>query len=93
MPLAQPVFEPPALTGWYIGLVVGFLVVVVIVIAAAIILTMAARIAAQARDGIEALEVARQRTLGLWRFADATRELQEIRDHAESARVEMESGR
>lgn len=93
MPIAQPVFDPPGLTGWYIGLAVGFVAIVAVVAAVAVILTMAARIAAQARAGIDALEDARQHTMALWQFDVANRTLAELRDAAERLRLALETRR
>jgi hypothetical protein len=61
--------------GWYVGLIIGFAVVLVVVVAVASILTSASRINDQARQAIEAVDLARERTGALW---DASR----IRRHA-----------
>jgi hypothetical protein len=50
---------------WYIGLALSFLVIVVVVIIVATILTLAARIADQARTAVAGVDVVRAQTTSL----------------------------
>jgi len=52
-------------TGWWVGLIAGFAVVAVVVVIAAILLTLAARIADNARQASAALPVVRDQTTAL----------------------------
>lgn len=49
-------------TGWWVGLILGFIVVVVVVVIVAILLNLAAHIADDAQTATEALPVVRDRT-------------------------------
>lgn len=49
-------------TGWWVGLVLGFIVVVVVVVIVAILLNLAARVAADAQTATDALPTVRERT-------------------------------
>lgn len=62
-------------TGWWAGLVLGFVVVVVVVVIVAILLNLAARIATGARAATEALPVVRDQT-------NALRDVGDINDSA-----------
>lgn len=62
-------------TGWWVGLVLGFIVVAVVVVIVAILLTLAGRIADNARKASDRLPVVR----------DQTDALQDVRHINESA--------
>lgn len=80
--------EIASTAGWTLGIVIGTLIVVVVVILVGLILYYAARIGAQVKEGIGAVEVARANTSsvwglqqinvsasGIWRAAEAARKL------------------
>lgn len=84
---------PPATAGdvyWYIGLAIGFAIVVVVVVIAASILASAARIDAQAREGIDAMDEARVNTLPIWEVQTTNSLLTTIWKTAEAARESLE---
>jgi len=72
--------------GWYVGLGIGFTVVAVVVVLVALILTLASRIGAQARMGIEAMDDARAATLPVWEIQHINSSATAIWRAAESAR-------
>ncbi len=49
-------------TDWWVGLSLGFITVAIVVVIVAILLTLAARIAAGAREATDALPVVRDQT-------------------------------
>lgn len=75
--------------GWYIGLGIGFAIVVVVVVIVAMILALAARIGAQAREGIDAMDEARDTTLPVWEVQKTNTLLTAIWRTAESARASL----
>lgn len=79
--------KSPDYTGWYIGLGIGFAVVVVVVILVATILTLASRIGAQARAGIEKMDEARESTLAVWEIQKLNSSATAIWKAAERARM------
>ncbi|MCP9490549.1 MAG: hypothetical protein MSC31_11825 [Solirubrobacteraceae bacterium MAG38_C4-C5] len=72
--------------GWYVGLGIGFAVVAVVVVLVATILTLASRIGAQARTGIEAMDEARAATVAVWEIQQINSSTTAIWRAAESAR-------
>jgi hypothetical protein len=72
--------------GWYVGIGIGFVVVAVVVVLVATILTLASRIGAQARMGIEAMDEARAATLPVWEIQHINSSTTAIWRAAESAR-------
>jgi hypothetical protein len=72
--------------GWYVGLGIGFVVVSAVVVLVAMILTLASRIGAQARIGIEAMDEARAATLPVWEIQTINSSTTAIWRAAESAR-------
>ncbi|MBA2263006.1 MAG: hypothetical protein H0W03_10110 [Solirubrobacterales bacterium] len=70
-------------TGWWVGLVLGFIVVAVVVVIVAILLTLAGRIADNARKASDRLPVVR----------DQTDALQDVRHINESAISVLRSAR
>jgi hypothetical protein len=77
-------------TWWYVGLAIGFAIVVVVVIIAASILALAARIGAQAREGIDAMDEARVSTLPVWEIQKTNVLLTGIWRAAEAARKSLQ---
>ena len=75
---------------WYIGLGIGFAIVVVVVIIAASILGLAARIGAQAREAIDAMDQAREVTLPVWEVQKTNVALTAIWRAAEAARQSLQ---
>lgn len=75
--------------GWYLGLGIGFTIVVVVVVIVASILALAARIGAQAREGIDAMDEAREVTLPVWEVQKTNVLLTGIWRTAESARTAL----
>ncbi len=80
-------------TGWYIGLGIGFAVVVIVVVLVATILTLASRIGAQARAGIEKMDEARESTLAVWEIQKLNSSATAIWKAAERARLILEGTR
>ncbi|MGI8864549.1 MAG: hypothetical protein ACR2JH_09165 [Solirubrobacteraceae bacterium] len=78
---------------WYLGLGIGFAIVVVVVVIVATILALAARIGAQAREGIDAMEQARIATLPVWEVQKTNVALTAIWKAAESARETLQSAK
>lgn len=76
-------------TWWYVGLGIGFAIVVVVVVIAASILALAARIGAQAREGIELMDEARVTTLPVWEVQRTNVTLTGIWRAAESVRQSL----
>lgn len=76
---------------WYIGLGIGFTIVVVVVVIAASILGLAARIGAQAREGIEAMDQARENTAPVWAVQQTNVSLTAIWKAAEAARESLQA--
>lgn len=72
--------------GWYVGLGIGFVVVSAVVVLVAMILTLASRIGAQARIGIEAMDEARAATVPVWEIQTINSSTTAIWRAAESAR-------
>ncbi len=62
--------EPQSHTGWWVGLVLGFVIVSVVVVLVALILMYAARIVDQAVDGIGRMGDARDTTFPVWQIQD-----------------------
>lgn len=76
--------------GWYLGLGIGFAIVVVVVVIVASILALAARIGAQAREGIDAMDEARATTLPIWEVQKTNTLLTGIWRTAEAARASLQ---
>ena len=78
---------------WFIGIGIGFAIVVVVVIVAATILALAARIGAQAREGIIAMDEARAVTQPVWQLQRTNALMTVIWRAAEAARESIEGKR
>lgn len=78
------------LTGWWVGITLGFAIVAVIVVLVAMILTYAARISDQAQDGIKLMGEARANTDPVWRLQDVNASSTNIWRSAEKARDLLE---
>ncbi len=78
---------------WYIGIGIGFVIVVVVVIIASAILALASRIGGQAREGIEAMDQAREATLPVWEVQKTNVALTAIWKAAEAARESLQPTR
>jgi len=78
------------LTGWWVGITLGFTIVAVIVVLVAMILTYAARISDQAQDGIKLMDEARTNTNAVWRIQDINASSTNIWRSAEKARDLLE---
>jgi uncharacterized protein (UPF0333 family) len=78
------------LTGWWVGITLGFTIVAVIVVLVAMILTYAARISDQAQDGIKLMDEARTNTLPVWRIQEINASTTNIWRSAEKARDLLE---
>jgi hypothetical protein len=76
-------------TWWYVGLIIGFAVVAVVVVIAASILSLASRIGAQAREGIELMDEAREVTHPVWEVQKTNLALGAIWKAAQSARESL----
>jgi hypothetical protein len=76
-------------TWWYIGIGIGFAIVAVVVVIAASILALAARIGAQAREGIARMTDVRDVTQPVWELQKTNLELTAIWRAAESARQSL----
>lgn len=68
--LAVQSVESQSYTGWWTGLIIGFVVVWVVVILVGTILMYASRIADQAKEGIARMDEARATTLPIWELQD-----------------------
>ena len=86
MILASHAPGEPHLFGWYLGLVIGFVVVLVVVAVVAPILVRAQRIGKQAKMAIDALDQSRQTTLPLWDVQKTNGNLRRILAAARAAR-------
>ena len=78
------------LTGWWVGITLGFTIVAVIVVLVAMILTYAARISDQAQDGIRLMDSARANTDPVWRIQEINASSTNIWRSAEKARDLLE---
>ena len=76
-------------TGWYVGLGIGFLIVVVVVILVATILSQASRIGHQALDGIAEMDQAREGSLSIWDLQEINQSASGLWRAAEAARQIM----
>ena len=86
MVVATNRFGETDLTGWWIGLIIGFVVVVVVVVVVGALLALASRIGGQARESVQALEVARSNTRSIEELKRTNSTLQSILRGARSAR-------
>ncbi len=84
--LAQQVVQRESFSGWYTGLIIGFVIVAVVVVLVGAILMYASRIADQAKDGIGRMDEARATTLPVWELQDLNESATGIWRAAESAR-------
>ena len=84
--LAQQIVQQESFTGWYRGLIIGFVLVAVVVVLVGTILMYASRIADQAKDGIGRMDEARATTLPIWELQDLNESATGIWRAAESAR-------
>ncbi len=78
---------------WYIGIAIGFAIVVVVVVVAASILALASRIGGQAREGIAAMDRAREATAPVWEVQQTNVALTAIWKAAEAARESLQPTR
>jgi len=78
------------LTGWWVGITLGFTIVAVIVVLVAMILTYAARISDQAQEGIKLMDDARANTDPVWRIQEINASTTNIWRSAEKARDLLE---
>jgi hypothetical protein len=92
MLLAGPRFGEPDVTGWFVGLSIGFVIVLVVVIVVGSILALATRIGVEARAAMEQLELARDNTQGLNELATTNETLRSILAGARTARHTLEGG-
>lgn len=79
-------FGEPSLGGWWAGLIIGLVVVVVVVVVVTVLLVLAARINAQARAAVRALEATRSTTQPLVELGRTNDTLQSILRGARTAR-------
>lgn len=79
-----------SLTGWWVGMIIGFTIVAVVVVLVAMILTYAARISDQAQEGIERMDLARANTQAVWGIQDVNASATGIWRSAEKARGILE---
>jgi hypothetical protein len=75
---------------WFLGLAIGFTIVVVVVVVAASILALAARIGAQAREGIVLMDRARETTRPVWDVQTTNVSLSAIWRAAAAARESLQ---
>lgn len=80
-------------TGWYIGISVGFIVVIVVVILVSMILMQAQRITAQALEGIDLMDDAREASLSIWDMQHINASSTKIWRSAEEARHILQEAR
>jgi hypothetical protein len=84
--VAMNEFGDPNLTGWWIGLIIGFVVVVVVVVVVGALLASAARIITQVRAATHLLEGARTNTQPLSELRRTDQTLRGIAADAIAAR-------
>lgn len=84
--LAQQTVQRESFTGWYTGLIIGFVIVAVVVVLVGTILMYASRIADQAKDGIGRMDEARATTAPVWEIQDLNESATGIWRAAQSAR-------
>lgn len=92
-PLTQSTVEIASTKGWTIGIVIGTLIVVVVVILVGLILYYAARIGAQVKDGIGAMETTHANTSPVWALQEINISTTGIWRAAEAARILLTGGR
>ncbi len=88
--LAVQSIESQSYTGWWTGLIIGFVVVWVVVILVGTILMYASRIADQAKEGIARMDEARATTLPIWELQDLNVSATGIWKAVESTRPVLE---
>ncbi len=86
MVVAANTFGEADLSGFWIGLIIGFIVVVVVVVVVGALLALASRIGGRARESVQALEVARSNTQTIGELRRTNSTLQSILRGARSAR-------
>ena len=86
MILAVNEFGEPDLGGWWVGLIIGFVLVVVVVVVVGALLMLASRIAGQAREAVGLLEVTRTSTDSLSGLTTTNQTLHSILAGAGTAR-------
>jgi hypothetical protein len=84
--LAANEYGDADLTGWWAGLIIGFLVVLVVVIVVAALLSLASRIGAEAGEAVDLLEQTRRATQPLPGLIRTNETLQSILRGAVTAR-------
>ncbi len=86
MLLATHKFGETHLSGWWLGLIIGFILVVVVVVIVGALLALASRIGAHTREAAQAFEVARSTTQPIEELRRTNSTLQSILQGARSAR-------
>lgn len=74
------------LSGFWTGLIIGFVLVVAVVVVVGALLALASRIGGRARESVQALEVARSNTESIEQLKRTNSTLQSILRGARSAR-------
>lgn len=79
-----------ALTGWYVGYAITFVIIVLVVILVATILTLARRIGLQAFEIEKSLEQSRANTEALWELNVVNDGVSDLIGHASAIRQSLE---
>jgi hypothetical protein len=79
-------FGETDLSGWWTGLIIGFVLVVAVVVVVGALLAVASRIGARARESVQALDVTRSNTQSIEELRRTNDTLQSILRGARSAR-------
>ncbi len=87
--LAEHQAGEPHLFGWWVGLIIGFVIVAIVVVVVSAILTLASRISRQAQEAIAALDASRVSTLPLWDVQKIQGSSRGILDAARAARAAL----
>jgi hypothetical protein len=91
MPEELPSLDTPSLTVWFVSYAIAGVCITIVVILVAIILTMARRIAVQAKGATDSLEESRVNTLPMWDVANVNEGLTGIVGSAQAARGVLEA--
>lgn len=78
-------------SGWYVGWGVGLLFVVIVVVLLLLMIRGASRAGDKAESIVEAFDVARENTSGLWNVDTTNRTIVDITKSAAAAREYLES--
>lgn len=90
MLLAAPRFGEPDVSGWFLGLLIGFAVVLAVVIVVGMVLALVTRIGSEARTALQELETARHNTQPLHQLETTNQTLRSILAGARAARRTLE---